>query len=116
MRQALFAFATLCLGIVLAACGSDAVTAPGTAILEWDRSKSERDNIQTAKPSGKPTAHKKLLQAAGEADKPFAIELDFETLGLDVIEDGKSARHTAVGKTGLKAGELDSDDRPHMVR
>jgi len=93
--------------LALGACGSEAVTPAGTVVLEWDRSKSQRDNIKTAKPSGDPTSHAKLLEAAGEADKPFALDVDFDTLGLDVVEDGKSSRHTAVGKITMKVGRND---------
>lgn len=98
---------TSVLCLLLAACGSEAVTAPGTAILEWDRGESERDNIKTAKPVGEPTSYKKLLQAAGKAEKPFSVEFDFDTQGFNVVEDGKSARHTTVSKLTMKVAAND---------
>lgn len=93
--------------LMLIGCGSDKPTAVGTVVIEWDRSKSERDNIKTAKAAGDLISHKKLVKAAGTPDKPFSVELDFEVTPLSVMEDGKTARHSAPTKIVAKVASND---------
>ncbi len=93
--------------LVLVGCGSDKPTAVGEVVIEWDRSKSERDNIKSAKAAGDVIAHKKLVKAAGAADKLFTVELDFDITPLSVVEDGKTARHSAPTKVRAKVASND---------
>ena len=76
-------------------------------MLEWDRSKSKRDNVRDAKPAGEVVVLEKLLKASGTADKPFSVELDIEITPLTIVEDGKSAKHTVPSKITAKVATND---------
>jgi hypothetical protein len=85
----------LCAIVLSSACKQTTTTPSGTDVLRWDKSKATRPSVPSAKELGPRTSKDFEIIARPEIKGPLTLKLHVETGPLEILEDGKTYRHTS---------------------
>jgi hypothetical protein len=91
-----FAVALLSIALLsLSACKKNPTTPSGSEVLQWEKSKATRVSVVSAKELEPRVKKDSTLLVHPDLKGPIAIKLHIETAPIEIVEDGKSARHTS---------------------
>jgi hypothetical protein len=85
---------TLLCSLLLVGCVEKLpVTAPGTALFEWESTRASRVPVRTATIGARKSIDKRITVTEGDA--PFVVDLHIESAEIDFEEDGKKVHQVS---------------------